>query len=83
MFCSNLSELFAKIEIKLASEQGATYTEYVLLAMLVAVLALPAIGFFGSKTNSRYENINTRWEEEVIWHGAPGCGPNSPPDCGS
>jgi pilus assembly protein Flp/PilA len=48
--------LFARLQYRLGSEDGATAIEYALMLALIAMVIVAAVAFLGQQTNELYQN---------------------------
>jgi Flp pilus assembly pilin Flp len=51
--------MYARLMRILASERGASMVEYSLLVVLIALVALVAVTYFGSSLSETYSEINS------------------------
>jgi pilus assembly protein Flp/PilA len=51
--------MYARLMRILASERGASMVEYSLLVVLIALVALVAVTYFGSSLSGTYSEINS------------------------
>ena len=52
-------EILARLMGFLSNEKGASLVEYSLLVLLIAIVALAAVAYFGDELSSTYSDINS------------------------
>ncbi len=60
-----LLKLFAKKEAFMRSEEGATAIEYGLIAALIAVAAIVAMGSLGNNLSATFNDVNNSLESRA------------------
>ena len=51
--------MYARLMRFLTNEKGASLVEYSLLVLLIAIVALAAVAYFGNELRSTYSDINS------------------------
>ena len=51
--------MYARLMRFLTKEKGASLVEYSLLVLLIAIVALAAVAYFGNELSSTYSEINS------------------------
>jgi len=51
--------MYARLMRFLTKEKGASLVEYSLLVLLIAIVALAAVAYFGNEISSTYSDINS------------------------
>jgi len=51
--------MYARLMRFLIKEKGASLVEYSLLVLLIAIVALAAVAYFGNELSSTYSEINS------------------------
>ena len=59
MRVSKGEEMYARLMRFLTKENGASLVEYSLLVLLIAIVALAAVAYFGNELSSTYSDINS------------------------
>jgi pilus assembly protein Flp/PilA len=59
MRVSKGEEMYARLMGFLTKEKGASLVEYSLLVLLIAIVALAAVAYFGDELSSTYSDINS------------------------
>jgi pilus assembly protein Flp/PilA len=59
MRVSKGEEMYARLMRFLTNEKGASLVEYSLLVLLIAIVALAAVAYFGNELSSTYSDINS------------------------
>jgi pilus assembly protein Flp/PilA len=59
MRVSKGEEMYARLMRFLTKEKGASLVEYSLLVLLIAIVALAAVAYFGNELSSTYSEINS------------------------
>jgi pilus assembly protein Flp/PilA len=59
MRVSKGEEMYARLMRFLTKEKGASLVEYSLLVLLIAIVALAAVAYFGNELSSTYSDINS------------------------
>ena len=59
MRVSKGAEMYARLMGFLSNEKGASLVEYSLLVLLIAIVALAAVAYFGDELSSTYSDISS------------------------